>query len=180
MFLSTPCTLGHPLGASFCGGIWAFYGRSWPSTNPSRSNCPFSAPGRARFDSGVSKVDFRSSGASCVVSERNLPILQACPAPQLRSIMQICRAPSALPRFSRLGQSMPRRCRVFAMTNIRPDDTGLPMVIFVSRGLGIRHGPRIKVSTCYGRSTSSNGGSGESRPDDPARIRFPMMRIGVL
>ena len=39
---------------------------------------------------------------------------------------------------------------LFEMTNVRPDETGLKMVIYISPRMGAKHGPRIKVSTFYG------------------------------
>ena len=39
---------------------------------------------------------------------------------------------------------------IYGMANLRPDDTGLPMVIWVSEKGGAKHGPRIKVSKKMG------------------------------
>lgn len=39
---------------------------------------------------------------------------------------------------------------LFEMANVRPDETGLKMVIYISPRMGVKHGPRIKVSTFYG------------------------------
>ena len=36
------------------------------------------------------------------------------------------------------------------MANVRPDETGLKMVVYISPRMGVKHGPRIKVSTFYG------------------------------
>lgn len=38
----------------------------------------------------------------------------------------------------------------YEMSNLRPADTGLPMVIWVSVKGGARHGPRIKVAREHG------------------------------
>ena len=40
--------------------------------------------------------------------------------------------------------------------NLRPADTGLPMVIWVSTRSGVPHGPRIKVAKNYGDRISGN------------------------
>lgn len=42
--------------------------------------------------------------------------------------------------------SFSEKIAVFGMANLRPNDTGLPMVIWISEKSGVRHGPRIKVS----------------------------------
>ena len=39
------------------------------------------------------------------------------------------------------------------LTNLRPDDTRLAFVVYVSPKGGARHGPRIKVSRKYGEET---------------------------
>jgi hypothetical protein len=38
----------------------------------------------------------------------------------------------------------------FAMSNLFPEDTGLPFVVWISTGLGLRHGPRVKVALAKG------------------------------
>ena len=43
----------------------------------------------------------------------------------------------------------------FAMANVRPKYTGLPMIIYVSEK-NARHGPRIKVSQSYGDQLRGN------------------------
>jgi len=45
---------------------------------------------------------------------------------------------------------------LFEMANVRPDKTGLRMVIYISPRNGSKHGPRIKVSQQYGEKTSSD------------------------
>lgn len=39
----------------------------------------------------------------------------------------------------------------FSMANLAPEDTGLPMVVWVSQRGGARHAPRVKVSLVHGR-----------------------------
>ena len=47
--------------------------------------------------------------------------------------------------FDKFGQP------IFEMANLRPNETGLPMVIWVSPKTGKeKHGPRIKVQTFHG------------------------------
>ncbi len=41
------------------------------------------------------------------------------------------------------------------MTNLRPERTGLPFVVYVSLKDGVAHGPRIKVSNQYGEKAST-------------------------
>lgn len=38
----------------------------------------------------------------------------------------------------------------YAMANLRPEDTGLPMVVWISEKGGAKHGPRLKVSKKMG------------------------------
>ena len=46
---------------------------------------------------------------------------------------------------------------LYEMANVRPDKTGLNMVIYISTRLpSIKHGPRIKVSKTYGNKVSSD------------------------
>ena len=54
-------------------------------------------------------------------------------------------------RFTSLTET-----ELFAMAIIRPDRTGLDMVIFVSCGIGLQHGPR-KVATTYGPKLTDSG-----------------------
>lgn len=43
------------------------------------------------------------------------------------------------------------------MSNLRPNETGLPMVIWVQPNTGrLKHGPRIKVQTAHGHKASSD------------------------
>jgi len=44
---------------------------------------------------------------------------------------------------------------LFFMTNLRPERTGLPFVVYVSLKDGVAHGPRIKVSNQYGEKAST-------------------------
>jgi len=45
---------------------------------------------------------------------------------------------------------------LFEMANLRPNETGLPMVIWVSPRTGKeKHGPRIKVQTFHGSKSDS-------------------------
>lgn len=46
---------------------------------------------------------------------------------------------------------------IMAMENLRPNMTGLDMVIFVNSGIGARHGPRIKVAKVYGPKVPTDG-----------------------
>jgi len=39
---------------------------------------------------------------------------------------------------------------LFEMANVRPDETGLKMVIYISPRMGAKHGPRIRAQTLYG------------------------------
>jgi hypothetical protein len=43
---------------------------------------------------------------------------------------------------------------LFEMSNISGRKTGLPMIIYVSIGKHLSHGPRIKVSKIYGNKSS--------------------------
>ena len=43
---------------------------------------------------------------------------------------------------------------LFLMANLRPDDTGLPMVVWVSEKGYAQHSVRIKVSTIHGSKIS--------------------------
>ena len=45
---------------------------------------------------------------------------------------------------------LPRKNWLFEMANLFPKDTGLSRAIFVSENIGLRHGPRIKVSSVSG------------------------------
>lgn len=49
----------------------------------------------------------------------------------------------------------------FDLANLLPSDTGLPMVVWVSDGTGVRHDVRIKVSQTHGSRL---------RPDDLATV----------
>jgi hypothetical protein len=45
---------------------------------------------------------------------------------------------------------------LFEMSNIRPEYTGLTMVIYIGPQFNPKHGPRIKVSTTYGEKVGSS------------------------
>ena len=48
---------------------------------------------------------------------------------------------------------MSSSCDTYAMANVRPKVTGLPMVVYISER-NARHGPRLKVSQFYGDKIS--------------------------
>lgn len=54
----------------------------------------------------------------------------------------------------------------FALANLRPADTGLPMTIWVSEGEGVRHDVRVKVSLSHGhRYSRTNAAVVAVRPE---------------
>ena len=48
---------------------------------------------------------------------------------------------------------MSSACDTYALANVRPKVTGLPMVVYISERTA-RHGPRLKVSQFYGDKIS--------------------------
>ena len=67
----------------------------------------------------------------------------------------------------KVGQT---KVEVWGMANLRPEDTGLPMVIWVSEKGNTRHGPRIKVSTKMGDKIDPKSVLTVTVSDDPAQI----------
>lgn len=67
---------------------------------------------------------------------------------------------------------------IVAMANLRPNLTGLDMVIYVSSGIGVRHGPRIKVAKVYGPKVPTDGKL--SQKDAYNRVARKIIRIMFL
>lgn len=59
---------------------------------------------------------------------------------------------------------------LFEMANLKPKDTGLPMVIWASPKMG-KHGPRIKVQSERGTKTKTNNWCSVSISDNPVILR---------
>ena len=56
---------------------------------------------------------------------------------------------------------------LYEMANVYPDDSGLPMTVWVRPRSNERHGPRIKVCTVYGA---------RMHPSDTVTVTLPAIR----
>ena len=54
-----------------------------------------------------------------------------------------------------LFEKILNQINLLEMSNIRPAETGLNMVIYIGPQYGLKHGPRIKVSTKYGEKVGA-------------------------
>jgi hypothetical protein len=57
---------------------------------------------------------------------------------------------------------------LYAMANVYPDDSGLPMTVWVRPRGNERHGPRIKVCTIHGP---------RMLPHDTVTVTLPTLRV---
>lgn len=48
------------------------------------------------------------------------------------------------------------KCRMWEMTNLKPEETGLPVIIYVSDKGNSQHGPRIKVQNDYSSKVTND------------------------
>ena len=65
----------------------------------------------------------------------------------------------AIIKFSDISDIDDKDDMLLEMANIRPAETGLPMVIWVQPDIHKKHGPRIKVQTEHGDKISSHWSS---------------------
>ena len=72
--------------------------------------------------------------------------------------------------MSELEEMKVGETEMWGMANLTPNETGLPMVVWVSEKGGAKHGPRIKVSTELGAKIDPGSTVTVTIEDNPRKI----------